>query len=171
MAHENYSVRSSPIQDSQSPARFMASPPQGSQPSSSNERINHFTRTQGVQHRAPRPNFLFHQFINPLCINTDHSVHVLEPINSVSTSPHHTLKPTASSCSRGQLESENVKEGRHEALTLESLHFLINLRFTERFWHLSKYSFALADLQNDYLKTMFSGDVAPYRIYQKNDPF
>ena len=36
---------------------------------------------------------------------------------------------------------------------------------------ISKYFFALAFRQNDYLNTMFKRDIAPYRIYQKYDSF
>ena len=94
-----------------------------------------------------------------------------ERISYTSTPPQHTLKPTASSCSLGQLENEYVQEGRDKDLPLESWHFLINLSFTERFWHLPKYFFALADRQNDYLNTFFTRDTAPYKIYAKYDPF
>ena len=92
-------------------------------------------------------------------------------INYTSTPPQHTLKPTASSCSLGQLENKYVQEGRHKDLVLECLHFPINLRLTERFWHLSKYFFALADHPNGYLNTFFTRDTAPYKIYAKYDPF
>ena len=51
------------------------------------------------------------------------------------------------------------------------LHFPINPRFTERFWHPSKYFFALADRQNNHLDAFFTRDVTPYHIYQKYDPF
>ena len=47
----------------------------------------------------------------------------------------------------------------------------LNPRFTERFWHLSKYFFALANRQNDYLNTFFTRDTAPYKIYAKNNLF
>ena len=43
-------------------------------------------------------------------------------------------------------------------------------RFTERFWHQSKYFFALADRSNDYLITFLTRDTAPYRNYQRYDP-
>ena len=89
----------------------------------------------------------------------------------ISTPPQHTLKPTASSCSLGHLENEYVQEGWDRDLPLECLHFPINRRFTERFWHQSKYFYALADRQNDYLNTFCTRDVTPYRIYQKNDLF
>ena len=119
---------------------------------------------QGVLHRASGPNFLLHKVTNPLVINTDHSVHVPERINCISTPPHHTLNPTVRSCLLGQIANEYVDEGREKALPLECLHFPINSRFTERFLHLSKYFFALADCHNDYLKTIFPRDFAPYHI-------
>ena len=92
-------------------------------------------------------------------------------INCTSTTLQHTLKPTAGSCSLGQLENEYVQEGRDKELPLECLHFPLNPRFTERFWHLSKYFFALADRPNDYLNTFFNRDTAPYKIYAKYYPF
>ena len=113
------------------------------------------------------PNFGFHEFPNPLGINTIQGIHVPERISYTSTPPQHTLKPTASSCSLEQLENEHVQEGRDKDLSLECLHFPINLRFTELFRHLSKYFFALADLPNDYLNTYFTRDTAPYKIYAK----
>ena len=166
MLHKTYSVCSSPIQASQSPARFTSSSPQSSQPSSLKARVNLFTPTQGVLHRAPGPNFLVHKVTNPVGINRDHGVHVPERINCTSTPPHRTLWPTDRSCLLGYIENEYVDEGRDKALPLECLHFQINPRFTERLWHLSKYFFALADCHNDYLKAMFTRDFAPYRIYR-----
>ena len=80
-------------------------------------------------------------------------------------------KRTASSCSLGQLENEYVQEGRDKDLPLECHHFPINPRFTERFWHLSKNFFALADRPNFYFNTFFSRDTVPYKIYAKYDPF
>ena len=94
-----------------------------------------------------------------------------ERINYTSTPPQHTLKPTTSTCSLGQLENEYVQEGRDRDLPLECLHFPINSRFTERFWHVSKYFFALTDRPNDYLNTFFARDTAAYKIYAKYDPF
>ena len=94
-----------------------------------------------------------------------------ERISYTSTSPQHTLKPRSSSCSLGQLESEYVQEGRDKDLPMECLHFPIISRFTERFWHLSKYFFALADRPNDYLNTFFTPDTAPYKTNAKYDPF
>ena len=170
-AHESYSVRSSPIQASQSPARHTVSPPRSPQPSSSRGRPNPFVQTHGIPHRSQGPNFRFHEFTNPPVINTFQGIHVPERINSTSTPPQHTLKPTASSFSLGQLENKYVQEGRDKDLPLECLHFPINPRFTERFWHLSKYFFALADRPNDYLNTFFTRDTAPYKIYAKYDPF
>ena len=58
---------------------------------------NPFAPTQGMIHRAPSPNFCFHQFTNPLGIDTIRGVHVPERINYTSTPSHQTLKPTASS--------------------------------------------------------------------------
>ena len=99
-----------------------------------------------------------------------------EWISYTSTPPQHTLKPTASSCSLGQLEDEYVQEGRDKDLPLECLHFPLNLRITERFWHLSKYFFALADRPNNYLNTFFTRstapyNTAPYKIYAKYESF
>ena len=51
------------------------------------------------------------------------------------------------------------------------LHFHLNPRFTERFWHLSKYFFALADRPNDEFNTFFTRETAPYKIYDKYNPF
>ena len=165
--HEIYPVRSSPIQGSQSSAQKNSSPPQGRQPSSSRGKRNHFASTQGITHRAPGPNFSFHQFqfTNPLGIDTTHGVHVPEQISYKSTPPQDTLKSTASSCSLGQLENEYGQEGQDRDFPLEGLHFPINNRFTERFWHQSKYFFVLAGCQNDYLNTFFNRNVAPYSIY------
>ena len=89
----------------------------------------------------------------------------------MSIPPQHTLKPTSSSCSLGKLENEYVQEGWDRDLSLVCLHFPINPRFTECYWHQSKYFSALADRQNDCLKTFFTGDVASYRIHLKYDPF
>ena len=107
----------------------------------------------------------------PLVLNTLQGVHVPERINYTSTPPQPTLKPTASSCPLGQLVNEYVHEGRDRDLPLECGHFPINPRFTERFWHLSKYFSALADRPNDYLNTFFTHVKAPYKIYAKYDPF
>ena len=102
-AHEIYPVQSSPIQASKSPDRHTASPPRGSQPSSSRGKLNRFVSTHGITHRLKGPNFRFHEFTNPLGINTIQGMHVPERISYTSTLPQHTLKPTASSCSLGQL--------------------------------------------------------------------
>ena len=110
---------------------------------------------QYTAYRSQGPNFRFHEFTNPLGFNTIQGIHMPERISYTSTPPQHTLKSTASSCSLGQLENECVQEGRGTDLPLQCLHFPINSRFTERFWHLSKYFFALADRPNDYLKTFF----------------
>ena len=163
-AHEIYPVRSSPIQASQSPARHTASPSRGPQPSSSRGQPNPFAPTHGIPHRSQGPNFCFHELTHPLGINTLQGIHVPERINYTSTPPQLILKPTASSCSLGQLENEYVQEGRDKNLSLECLHFPLNPRFTERVWHLSKYFFALADRPNDYLYTFFTRDTALYKI-------
>ena len=170
-AHEIYSVCSSPIQASQSSPRHTASPPRGPQPSSSRGRGNPFPPTQGITHRSQGPKFRFHEFTNPLGINTLQRIQVPERINYISIPPQNTLKSTASSCSLGQPENEYNQEGRDSGLQLECLHFLINHRFIELLWHQSKYFFALADRPIDYLNTFFTRDTAPYRIYQKYDPF
>ena len=159
--HEIYPARSPKIQPGQSPARCSQSSSRGSQPSPSRGRINPFGPTQGILHRSQGPNFRFHEFTNSLGINTLQGIHVPERINYTSTPPQHTLKPTASSCSLGQLENEYVHEGRGKELPLECAHFPINSRFREQFWHLSKYFFALADRPNDYLNTFFTRDTAP----------
>ena len=171
MTHEIYPVCSSRTQDSHSPARHTACPPRGPQPYSSNGRVNPFAPKQGVIHKKSEPNFKFHYFTNPLGINRDHGVYVSERSNFVASPPHYTLKPTASSCSLGQLENEYVEEGRDKELPLEYLHFLMNPRYPEGFWHLSKYFFASADRQYDYVNALFTRDAAPYRMYQKYDPF
>ena len=72
---------------------------------SSRGRGNSFAPTQGIIHRAPGPNVRFHQFTNPLGIQTIHAVHVPERMNCKATPPQQTLKPTASCCSLGQLEN------------------------------------------------------------------
>ena len=79
--HEIYPVRSSPIQASQSPARHISSPPRGSRPSSSPGRRNPFAPSQGITNRSQGPNFRFHEFTNPLGINTVQGMHVPERIN------------------------------------------------------------------------------------------
>ena len=57
-------------------------------------------------------------------------------------------------------------------MPLDCSHFPLNPRFTERFWHLSKYFFALADRPNHYMNTFFfTRDTAPNKIYAKHDPF
>ena len=142
-AHEIYPVRSSSIQASQSSAQHGKSP-RGPQPSSSRGRPNPFVPKHGIPRRSQGPNFRFHEFTNPLGINTIQGIHVPERISYNSTPPQHTLKPTASSCSPGQLENEYAQEERAKDLPVECLHFPINSRFTECFWHLSKYFFALA---------------------------
>ena len=159
MAPEIYPVRSSPIQVWKSPARHTGSPPQGLQPSVSlgRGRVIPFAHTPGITHRALGPNFRFHQTTNPLGINTVDCIPVPERINFASKLPQHTLKPTASSPSLGKLENEYVIEGRDKDFPLECLHFPINPHFTERFWRLSKYFFALQDILN----TFFTQDVAP----------
>ena len=166
-----FPIRSSPIQASPSPERHQASPSRDPHPSSFRGRGNPFAPTEGIPHRSQGPNFRFHEFTNPLGINTIQGIYVPERINYTSTPPQHTLKPTASSCSFGKLENEYVQEGKHKDLPLECLHYPLNLRFTERFWHLSRYFFALADPPNDYLNTFFTQDTAPYMIYAKYDPF
>ena len=75
-AHEIYPVRSSPIQASQSPAHHTASPSRGPQPSSSCGRGNLFAPTQGITHRSQGPIFRFHEFTNPLGVNTIQGIHV-----------------------------------------------------------------------------------------------
>ena len=145
-------MRTSPFQPSKSPARYTASPPRSSKPSSPKHRVNLFTPTQSTFHSAPCPNFKFYEFTNPRGVNTrssEYGFHVPEQINYVSTQPHYTLKLMASSCSFGQLENGYVEEGRNKDLPLDCLHFAINPRFTVRFWHSSKYFFALADRQKD----------------------
>ena len=91
-------------------------------------------------------------------------------MNYASTPPQHTLKPTTSSCSPGELEYEYVHEGRDSNLQLECLHFPINHRFTEQFWHQSKYFFALAYRLNDYLNTFFTQDTAPSKFIKSMTP-
>ena len=140
-AHEIYPTRSSPIQASQSPAHHTASPPLGPEPSSSRGRPILFAPTHGIPHRSQRPIFRLHEFTKPLGINTIQGIHLLERISYTSTPPQRTLKPTASSFSLGQFEKECVQGGRDKNLPPECLHFPINSRFTERFWHLSKYFF------------------------------
>ena len=54
---------------------------------------NSFAPTQGIIHRAPGPIFRFHQFTNPLGIQTIHAVHVPELLNYKATPPQHTLFP------------------------------------------------------------------------------
>ena len=169
LTHETHSVRSSPIQASQSPARHTASHSRGPQTSSSCGRGNPFAPTQATPHQSQRTNFRFQEFTNPLGINTLQGTHVPERINYTSTPPQHTLKPTASSCSLGQLENEYVQEGQNRDLHLECLHFPLNSGFREHFWHLSKYFFALADRPNNYPNTFFTHDTPPYKIYAKYD--
>ena len=110
-------------------------------------------------HRVPGPNFRFQQFTNPLCINAEHGAYVPERIIYLSKPFLHTLKPTDSSSSLEQLEKENVEDGSDR-----DLHLPINLRFTEKFWHSSKYFFARVDRQDYYLKTTFTRDVVFTRI-------
>ena len=166
-AYEIYHVHSSHVQASQSPAQHRASLSRGPQPSSSRGRGNPFGPTQRIPHRSPG----IYEFTNSLGINTLQGIHVPEWINYTSTPPQHTLKPTTSSCSLGQFENQYVQEGRDRDLPQECLPFLLISRYTERFWHLSKYFFALAARPNDYLKTFFTHDAAPYKIYAKYDPF
>ena len=71
----------------------------------------------------------------------------------------------------GQFENECVQEGQARDLPLECVHFPLNPRFTQQFWHLSKYFFALADHPNDYWNTFFTRDTAPYKIYANYYPF
>ena len=139
--------------------------------SSSRGRPNFFLPKHGIPHRSQGPNFRFYECTNPLGIITIQGIYVPERISYTSTPPQHTLKPTAISCFLGQLENEYVQEGRDKGLPLECLHFPINPCLTERFWHLSKYIFELADRPNDYLNTFFTRDTAPYKIYAKYDPF
>ena len=101
--HEIYLARSPQIQPGQSPARYGQGSSRGSQPSTSRGRVNPFAPTQGITHRSQGPNFRFHECTNPLGINTLQGNHVPERINYTSNPPQHTLKPTASSCSLGQL--------------------------------------------------------------------
>ena len=77
----------------------------------------HFQRAESIPsplHRSATqsigPNLKFHQLTNPVGINSDHDVYVPEMIKYVSTPPHHTLKPTASSCSLAQFENEHAEE-------------------------------------------------------------
>ena len=131
--HEIYPVRSSPIQASQSPAHHTASSSRNPQPSSSRGRPNPSAPTHRIPHRSQGPNFQFHVFTNPLGVNTIQGIHVPQRINYNCTPPQHTLKPTTSSCSLGQLENEYVQEGRDKYLPLENLRFSLNPRFSERF--------------------------------------
>ena len=94
-----------------------------------------------------------------------------ERINNICKPPQHILKLTAVSCTLWQLENEYVQEGRDRDFPLECLHFPVNHRFTERFCHQSKNFFTLADRPRDYLNIFFTRNTAPYRIYQKYDPF
>ena len=71
-------------------------------------KTNPFAPTQGIPHLSRGPNFCFHEFTNPHGINTLQGIHVPERINYTFSPPQHTLKPTASSCSLGQLENEYV---------------------------------------------------------------
>ena len=134
-------------------------------------RGNPFKPTQGITHLSQGPNFRFHVFTNPLDTNTLQGIHVPDRINYAITPPQHSLKPTANTCSLGQLKNEYVQERRDSDLPIECLHFPISHPFTERFWHQSKYFFALPDRLNDYLNTFFTRDTAPYQIHQKYDPF
>ena len=81
---EVYPVRSSPVQASQSPARHTASPSRGPQLSSSRPKGNPFAPTQGIVHRSQGPIFRFHEFTNPLGINTVQGIHVAERFNYTS---------------------------------------------------------------------------------------
>ena len=165
--HETYPAQSPQTQPGQSLARYAKSSSRGSQNSPSRGKSNPFAPTQGIPHRSQGPNFWFHEFANPLGINTLQRILVPERINYTSIPPQRTLKPTDSSCSLGQLENEYVQEGRDRELPLECVHFPINPRFTERSWHLSKYFFALTDRPNDSLNTFFTRDKSPYKIYAK----
>ena len=91
ITHEIYPVRSSPIQNSQTPARYSAGSPRGSQPSPFKARVNPFTLTQGVLHRAPWRNFKFHQFTNPVGTNTGCSRSRKDKLPGHTTSPHHLI--------------------------------------------------------------------------------
>ena len=85
--YEIYPIRLKLMQtSSESPARYTTSSPRGSQPSNSKARVNPFTPTQGVLHRAPGPNFKFHGFTYPLGINTDYCDHVPERLTTSSRS-------------------------------------------------------------------------------------
>ena len=145
MAHEIYPVRSLPMQASQSPTRAYRKQSQRPTALILKARVSPSATTHGVMQWTTGPNFMFNQFTNPVIITTDHGVYV----HNVSTPLHHTFQPAASSCSLGQLEKDCVEEGREKDLPLECLHFPIHHRFTERFWHLSKYVFALAGRQNN----------------------
>ena len=124
-AHEIFPVRSSPIQDSESPARHTVSPSRGPQASSSHGRGNPFAPTQGITHRSHGPNLRFHEFTNPIGFNTLQGIHVPKSINYTSTPLQHTFKPTSSFCSLRQLENEYVQEGPDSDLPLEFFHFLL----------------------------------------------
>ena len=75
-----------------------------------------------------------------------------------------------SSCSLENLENQYVIKGRDKDLALECLQFPINARFMERFWHLSKYFFILADSPMDYLKTLFTRDAPPTVFISNTTP-
>ena len=171
-AHEIYPVSSSPTQASQSPVRHTASPPRGPQPSSFREKTNPFTHTlKGSSIEHPAKTFAFTN-LKILSASAQPTV-FMSPSGSTTHRHHHTThaQVTASSCSLGQMENEYVQEGQDRDLPLKYLHFPISHRFTERFWHQSQYFFDLADRQNNYLNTFLTRDVAPYRTYQKYDPF
>ena len=170
-AHEIYPVCSSPIQASQSPARHTASPPRGPQPSSSLGKSNPFAPTHGIPHRSnkdPSSDSTSSQTLSALIpsrvYTCQRELAIPPPL------PQHTLKPTASSCSLGQLGNEYVREGRNRDLPLECLHFPINSRLTERFWHLSKYFFALADRPNDYLNAFSLATLHPTKKTPNTTP-
>ena len=109
MRHETYPVRMSPL--GAPTFRPTTSPPRSRQPSSSKPKPNPFLPTQKTLHSPPGHSFLFHQFNNSLGINTEHSTHVTERKNYISTPLEYALKSTSSTSTIGQLENEYVEEG------------------------------------------------------------
>ena len=92
VTREIYPVGVSQVRAPYSPAtsRYRTSQPRGSQTSlSTKAKAKPFVPTQTTFHGPTGPNFKFHQFANPLKINTYHGIHVPERKKYFSKPPHH----------------------------------------------------------------------------------
>ena len=112
------------------------------------------------------------QFFDCLCTSleillesTQFTVSIFQ--SGSTTHLHHHNIPCCPKLVPGQLEIKYVQEGQDRNLSQDCIQFPINPRFTEHFWHQSKYFFALVGHQNDYLNT-FSTAMSLPTVFIRN---